>query len=186
MPSRIYMGVDERHDHSFRIPRPDLTVETGSPNACNSCHDDRSADWAEAALRDWYGEDRPAHFATAIHAAQSGASGANDELVEAIVNQAFPGIWRGSALAHLRGPYSTLAATTIQQSLASPDPFVRLGALLRSPFLQCVARAAFRRDPPPGPQQFSPAGDDQLSPPPIVGHRRNIRPVRDPSHWLFP
>jgi tetratricopeptide (TPR) repeat protein len=143
MPSRIYMGVDERHDHSFRIPRPDLTVETGSPNACNSCHDDRSADWAEAALRDWYGEDRPAHFATAIHAAQSGASGANDELVEAIVNQAFPGIWRGSALAHLRGPYSTLAATTIQQSLASPDPFVRLGALRALLSLQPELRAAW-------------------------------------------
>ncbi|MGZ9074882.1 MAG: cytochrome c3 family protein, partial [Burkholderiaceae bacterium] len=37
-PTNNYMVVDPRHDHSFRIPRPDLTVETGAPNACNSCH----------------------------------------------------------------------------------------------------------------------------------------------------
>ena len=43
MPARTYMVVDERHDHSFRIPRPDLSVKLGTPNACNDCHRDKPA-----------------------------------------------------------------------------------------------------------------------------------------------
>ncbi|MGD9290577.1 MAG: multiheme c-type cytochrome, partial [Desulfobacterales bacterium] len=38
MPERPYMVIDYRADHSFRIPRPDLSVELGTPNACNRCH----------------------------------------------------------------------------------------------------------------------------------------------------
>ena len=39
MPTRDYMVVDPRHDHSMRIPRPDLSVAIGTPNACNNCHE---------------------------------------------------------------------------------------------------------------------------------------------------
>ena len=46
MPARTYMVVDTRHDHSFRIPRPDLSVKLGTPNACNDCHKEKSAEWA--------------------------------------------------------------------------------------------------------------------------------------------
>jgi predicted CXXCH cytochrome family protein len=49
MPARTYMVVDPRRDHSFRVPRPDLTSKTGSPNACNACHDE-TTEWAEAAI----------------------------------------------------------------------------------------------------------------------------------------
>ncbi len=38
MPHTTYMDVDPRRDHSLRIPRPDLSVEIGTPNACSSCH----------------------------------------------------------------------------------------------------------------------------------------------------
>lgn len=38
MPHTTYMEVDARRDHSFRIPRPDLSVALGTPNACSSCH----------------------------------------------------------------------------------------------------------------------------------------------------
>ncbi|MEM7478020.1 MAG: hypothetical protein AAF483_23795 [Planctomycetota bacterium] len=38
MPSTTYMAVDARRDHSFRIPRPDLSTELGTPNACTNCH----------------------------------------------------------------------------------------------------------------------------------------------------
>ena len=43
MPHTTYMALDERRDHSFRIPRPDLSVQLGTPNACTGCHlrDDR-------------------------------------------------------------------------------------------------------------------------------------------------
>jgi hypothetical protein len=41
MPERIYMVNDLRADHSMRVPRPDLTVSIGTPNACTGCHQDQ-------------------------------------------------------------------------------------------------------------------------------------------------
>ncbi len=38
MPSTTYMEVDPRRDHSLRVPRPDLSVAFGTPNACSACH----------------------------------------------------------------------------------------------------------------------------------------------------
>jgi predicted CXXCH cytochrome family protein len=38
MPSTTYMDVHSRRDHSLRIPRPDLSLELGTPNACTACH----------------------------------------------------------------------------------------------------------------------------------------------------
>lgn len=42
MPATTYMMLDHRRDHSFRVPRPDLSVSLGTPNACSSCHIDES------------------------------------------------------------------------------------------------------------------------------------------------
>lgn len=58
MPETIYMEVDARRDHSIRIPRPDLSVAWGTPNACTRCHlsDARISDDKRAGLRqyrDW-------------------------------------------------------------------------------------------------------------------------------------
>ena len=38
MPSTTYMELDDRRDHSFRVPRPDMSVSLGTPNACTKCH----------------------------------------------------------------------------------------------------------------------------------------------------
>jgi len=43
MPETFYMEVDGRRDHSLRIPRPDLSVQYGVPNACTGCHLERAA-----------------------------------------------------------------------------------------------------------------------------------------------
>ena len=63
MPGKVYMGNDLRHDHSFRVPRPDLTVKYGTPNACNNCHNNKPAQWAADAITKWYGPERKYHFA---------------------------------------------------------------------------------------------------------------------------
>ena len=57
MPSATYMVVDPRHDHSLRVPRPDLSVTLGTPNACNSCHTKQDARWAATRVNAWYGHD---------------------------------------------------------------------------------------------------------------------------------
>jgi tetratricopeptide (TPR) repeat protein len=129
MPSRIYMGVDGRRDHSFRVPRPDLTLTTGSPNACNGCHTDRDAGWAASIVTDWTGSSVPARvsFATALYAGRSRF--ANPELLDVINDSEQPGIARATALSLLAAPVSQADAETIQRSSQSADPLVRIGAL---------------------------------------------------------
>ena len=129
MTSRTYMGVDDRRDHSFRIPRPDLTLATGSPNACNQCHADRDAAWALRAVDAWYGEERETHYAEAIHAGRSGSLSANALLIRAISNSDYPGIVRATALSLLRPPYSAAIVTEIRRNLANPDSLIRSAAL---------------------------------------------------------
>jgi tetratricopeptide (TPR) repeat protein len=129
MPTRIYMGNDARRDHSFRIPRPALTVATGSPNACNQCHSDKDAQWAKGQVSEWYGDSQEQHYGQAIHAGQAALAGANQLLLAAIENTSYPGIARATALTLLRAPYSSKIAKAIQDSLLSPDPFIRIGAL---------------------------------------------------------
>ncbi len=129
MPSRDYMIVDGRRDHSFRTPRPDLTISTASPNACDNCHSAQGAEWSDAILRNWYGGDRPAHYAEAIHAGRNRAANANSALARVSFNTEFPGIARATALSLLAWPLDTASADAIREGLGSGDGLVRLGAL---------------------------------------------------------
>jgi hypothetical protein len=61
-PGKYYMGNDFRRDHSFRIPRPDLTVKHGTPNACNNCHTDKKAKWAAEEIVKKFGAKRKYSF----------------------------------------------------------------------------------------------------------------------------
>ncbi|RVI73891.1 hypothetical protein CN188_29830 [Sinorhizobium meliloti] len=131
MPARTYMGIDRRHDHSFRIPRPDLSVKLGTPNACNDCHKDKAAEWAAAAIEDWFGPDRRGFqtYAEAFHAAGTGQSDA-DRLLAAVASDAnAPAFARASALSELRAYVSGLNVDLARSGLAERDPMVRIGAL---------------------------------------------------------
>jgi tetratricopeptide (TPR) repeat protein len=131
MPPRTYMVVDPRRDHSFRVPRPALTVKTGSPNACSQCHKDKGDQWAADAVASWHGAatDEPAHFAEAIHAGRLRTPGANAALVEVIGEYRHPAIARATALTLLAAPLADDAAAAIRDQLSNADPLIRTGAL---------------------------------------------------------
>jgi tetratricopeptide (TPR) repeat protein len=132
MRTETYMVVDPRHDHSFRVPRPDLTVALGSaaaPNACNDCHRDRSAHWAAAAVRRFYpaGRQTTPHYASALEAGRHLRSGAGPALVALLRDRSQPGIVRGTA-ASLLGPFlSPSALRALASAVKDEDPLVRLG-----------------------------------------------------------
>jgi Tfp pilus assembly protein PilF len=42
-----------RSDHSMRPPMPAATIAFGSPNACNICHPDKNAEWADNFVKKW-------------------------------------------------------------------------------------------------------------------------------------
>jgi len=57
MPAKAYMQIQPRPDHSLRVPRPDLSVKLGTPNACNGFHADNGAQWAADQVAVWYARD---------------------------------------------------------------------------------------------------------------------------------
>src|SRR5262249_21776468 len=72
MPTKPYMVVHARRDHSLRVPRPDESMRLGTPNPCASCHADKPAEWSAAKVREWYGRDAAGfqQFAAPLHAAR--------------------------------------------------------------------------------------------------------------------
>jgi Flp pilus assembly protein TadD len=131
MPTRNYMVVDNRHDHSFRIPRPDLSVKSGTPNACNDCHKDKSAEWSAAAIEGWHGPDRKGfqNYAAAFHAAWNDQPNAAKLLAAVAADGKTPAIARAGALGELGSRMTPAMLGLARTSLADPDPMVRIGAL---------------------------------------------------------
>ncbi|MGH7571591.1 MAG: multiheme c-type cytochrome [Gemmatimonadota bacterium] len=131
MPLRTYMQVDQRRDHSIRIPRPDLSERLGTPNACTSCHSDRTNAWAVAAMEEWYGRsERPAGFAEAFAADERGLPEAAAALVRVAADREAAGFVRASALARLAKWPEAIPAALIEDALADPEPLIRFGAVL--------------------------------------------------------
>lgn len=131
MPAQRYMVVDPRRDHSFRVPRPDLSVTLGTPNACNRCHRDRSARWAAEAAGRWWrpGRRGEPHYGEAIHAGRSARPGAERLLARLAEDAAQPGIARATAVSLLGRYLSPGSLGTLERSLGDPDPLVRLAAI---------------------------------------------------------
>ena len=130
MPARTYMVVDDRRDHSFRVPEPRLTVELGIPNACNQCHGDRSAQWAADALAGW-GIKSPARagHAAVLAAAWAGQPAVVPDLLALATDEGKPAILRASAvLASGNFPVRDTLAS-IGQVLYSDDSRVRAAAV---------------------------------------------------------
>lgn len=125
MPTRTYMVVDARRDHSFRVPRPELAARVGAPDACTSCHQDRSQEWAAAAIAQWFPKDDPAtpprvSAAEALHAAREGRPGSRERLLQLLEDRDAPAIFRATAA-------TLLPPTLLAEAAKDPSPLVRAG-----------------------------------------------------------
>lgn len=128
-PSRVYMGVDARRDHSFRIPRPDLSVAYGTPNACTGCHDDRGAAWAAAAIREHTGTAPASGAADVLALATTGAFDAEAALAAGAMDAKLPGIVRRTLLEALGIYEFGRSQDAITAGAKDADPLARLGAI---------------------------------------------------------
>jgi len=133
MPGRLYMGNDYRRDHSFRIPRPDLSVAHGTPNACNDCHSKESADWAAEKVVGWFGPERAAHFSEILTAAASQPNDSIEPLVSLLNDLSQPAIARATA-ASLLTPAISLPVVERAMTSATNDQ----SALLRTISVQAL------------------------------------------------
>jgi hypothetical protein len=131
MPTHSYMVIDRRHDHSFRVPRPDLAAKLDTSNACNDCHTDKSLEWAAAIVESWFGPDREGFqkYATAFHATWTDQTDAEFLLTAVVKDIDTPAFVRASALPEL-APYLSAANIELaQKGLADADPMARIAAL---------------------------------------------------------
>ncbi|MFO0157898.1 MAG: ammonia-forming cytochrome c nitrite reductase subunit c552, partial [bacterium] len=151
MPAKNYMQIQARLDHSLRVPRPDLSVKLGVPNACSNCHKDKPAQWAADRVAQWYGTQRrqQPHYGEVLAAARLGQP-VERALAALVADLQQPALVRATALAVMSqvGASEALAATrdaddavrvAAADNLESAPAAQRVHAL--SPLLQDPVRA---------------------------------------------
>jgi predicted CXXCH cytochrome family protein len=131
MVERTYMVIDGRRDHSFRVPRPDLSEKLDTPNACNGCHAKRDARWAERAIVRWYGSERRhgPRFAEALDAGRHSRAGAEQALMSVAADDSVPAIARATAVVLLPSYLSERSLPTIIESSRNSNALVRRAAM---------------------------------------------------------
>jgi hypothetical protein len=132
MPAKTYMRVDPRRDHSFRVPRPDLSAKLGTPNACADCHQDKTAAWATVKLKEWFpsGRSGSPHYGDILFAGRdrSGLETA-EKLIKLALNTQKPAIVRASALDLLRRSITPKLLESSSPLLQDKSDLVRSAAL---------------------------------------------------------
>lgn len=142
MPATTYMGVDPRRDHSLRIPRPDVSIETGSPNACNQCHTGQSAEWALTAMTQWGIRlpERERRQARAFHSADRGDVRALPTLRSMVKNDTGSAIRKASASLRMGQLGAPDTVQTLAPLLQASEPLLRATAVRALPGLPASQR----------------------------------------------
>jgi predicted CXXCH cytochrome family protein len=176
MPERSFMVVHRRHDHSMRVPRPDLSAAIGVPNACSAagCHADRPLSWVQARVDGWYGKTRRPHYGPVLAAGRRADPGAVRDLIQLSQDSLKPMVARASAVELLAGYPGDAATASVAEALSDAEPLVRasavrllpagdpgtlarlLGPMLRDPVRTVRAEAAARLAGPPAQQLTGP------------------------------
>jgi predicted CXXCH cytochrome family protein len=137
MPAQIFMVIDARRDHSFRIPRPDISAAIGAPDSCTMCHAPRDAAWAAEVMDRWYGarwRSRPQHGPT-VHAGLTRGARALPSLLELARDPTYAPVVRATAATAAQPHMRPALLPLVRALLRDPDPSMRIAALgLLEPF----------------------------------------------------
>ena len=129
MPENRYMGVDDRRDHSFKIPRPDLSLAFNTPNACISCHDDKSNQWASETLENWHGKAKTVLPSKQLLMMLNNGQGISfDQHLSILADEKLDVISRATAIGLLSYASPTLSADVLVPYLTHVEPLLRLNA----------------------------------------------------------
>lgn len=129
MPGRNYMGIDYRPDHSFRVPRPDLSQTIGVPNACNRCHFDKTDQWSVDHVMKWYGQKHKPHYGTILYAGRKGLPENDKDLIRLAEDRLFPAIVRATALSLLSRYPGQPSIDALARALSDEQALVRHSAV---------------------------------------------------------
>jgi tetratricopeptide (TPR) repeat protein len=120
-----------RTDHSMRSPTPAATMAYKSPNACNQCHADHDAPWAERWVRKWYPRDyqaEPLRRAGLVDAARKNDWQRLPEMLADVPNTQADEIYRNSLVRLLRNCTDPRKWPVLIAALKDESPLVRASA----------------------------------------------------------
>lgn len=120
-----------RSDHSMRPPMPAATLAFNSPNACNLCHEDQDAHWADQHVRAWHRPDYQQPHLERGHliAAARAQNWKNLDAILAWINDPTHDPIYATALLRLLDPCTDARKwPTIRQALQHPHPLMRSSA----------------------------------------------------------
>lgn len=129
MAGKYYMGIDFRRDHGIRVPRPDISVKYNTPNACNTCHADKSFQWSADFINKNYGETRKYTYELTLIEGSLHMEGADTSLIRIIKSDKFPEVVKAAAIQYLSEYNNPAALSIIKEMLNSPEPILRERAI---------------------------------------------------------
>lgn len=129
MTARTYMGNDVRRDHSFRVPRPDQSVNYATPNACTGCHKTESNTWAANKINGWYGPKRKPHFSDELLPGSLLNQESDAHLIKLLSDTSYPAIARATAAFYLGEIPSENGLKILLKSLSDSKSQVRYQCL---------------------------------------------------------
>jgi tetratricopeptide (TPR) repeat protein len=121
----------KRSDHSMLPPTPAATIAYKSPNACNLCHTDKDAAWADKYVREWRSRDYQAQVlkrAALIEAARKRDWSKLPEMVEYITSNDRDEVFATSLIRMVPGSGDPRVAPALYKAIKDPSPLVRAAA----------------------------------------------------------
>ena len=130
MPETTYMLVDDRRDHRFGTPDPNLSSVLGVPNACNNCHMGTSNDWASRTISSWIDAKKVSDSHSQVNArARVGDPATTRPILKLLADDSKPAILKATLLERMAAFPSRVSTEAAAHYLAHPDPIVRVGAI---------------------------------------------------------
>ncbi|HTZ33974.1 MAG TPA: tetratricopeptide repeat protein [Methylomirabilota bacterium] len=131
MPMTDYAHM-RRSDHSMRPPAPAASIAFGSPNACNICHKDKDAKWADKLVREWHKDDYQAPIlaqAALIDAARKHDWSKLPQMLAYIKDPNHDPIFTASLIRLLFACPDPRKFDALESALKDPSPLVRSSAI---------------------------------------------------------
>ncbi|MEI7472113.1 MAG: cytochrome c3 family protein [Chitinophagaceae bacterium] len=131
MPVSTYMVVDNRLDHSIRIPRPDLSLVNGTPNACNKCHTDKTVQWAASNFSKWFKAKIPTDkiYGELVYEIAHNSKEREPSLYELLTSKKIPAIIKATAMEQYGSYASQRIVQLVVDNLKSEDANLRRNAI---------------------------------------------------------
>ena len=142
MPTRTYMGVDDRRDHRFHVPDPVLAKMIDVPLSCKNCHEQRSSDWFIEQLPATRTSRGMARVGLVKFKAEQGDVTVVDDLIDILSTSAIPPIVRASLWQAAASVMTPSLVPPLEMDLKHPDSLVRRGAVAAIAGLSPEARIA--------------------------------------------